>query len=135
MGPPGRAFDPPLLSPRRVERQPGCSISHRSGPLSRLARRLTQQHQHRIRTRTTMPRSVTRIPAASWGAGIAGAILAIAICLWPGAAGAQSYNCASAYYPDEHMICREPGLARLDEQLATLFRLQVNKLDKEQREA
>ena len=39
----------------------------------------------------------------------------------PGLAGAQSFNCAKAFYADEKRICREPGLSRLDEHLARVY--------------
>jgi uncharacterized protein len=34
---------------------------------------------------------------------------------------AQSYNCGRASTPDEVLICQEPGLSRLDEELADLY--------------
>lgn len=80
-----------------------------------------------------MPRTCTFLAPPRLAA--AGGILALAFCLSPGPAAAQSFNCAAATYPDEMMVCSQPGLARLDEQLAMLFRLEFNKLDKDQREA
>lgn len=54
--------------------------------------------------------------------------------LWPATAGAQSFDCATARSPDEMAICREPGLARLDQELATLQRHELRKLSEADRE-
>jgi uncharacterized protein len=83
----------------------------------------------------TMPGSVIRLSAPTHSILSATWILSAALYLFPLPAAAQSFNCANAYYPDEKMICNEPGLARFDERLDTLFRLRFNRLDKEQREA
>ena len=80
-----------------------------------------------------MPRSVTRLPLSC--VGFASASLALALCLWPEPASAQSFNCQMARSADEAMICDEPGLARLDAELGTLYRTEFGRLDKDQREA
>jgi len=43
-------------------------------------------------------------------------------------ANAQSFNCALAKYPDELLICQDPGLGRLDERLANLYSELRNRL-------
>lgn len=55
--------------------------------------------------------------------------------LWPATAAAQSFDCRSARSPNELVICREPGLARLDQQLAALQRSEIGKLPNEDRQA
>jgi len=44
------------------------------------------------------------------------------------AANAQSFNCGSARYPDEHVICKDPYLSKLDEQLSGAFAKVFDKL-------
>jgi uncharacterized protein len=41
--------------------------------------------------------------------------------LLPGAAEAQSFNCAYARSPDEVLICEDPRLSALDELLSSLY--------------
>src|SRR5215207_9503474 len=48
-------------------------------------------------------------------------LLLLGIAFVPGLAAAQSFNCHRAHYPDEKRICAEPGLSRLDEQLAAVY--------------
>src|SRR5215204_3681760 len=80
-----------------------------------------------------MTRSAKRGPAGLgpvlWMAGL----LAASASLWPEIAGAQSFDCRNARSPDEFMVCRDPGLARLDQELATLQRSETDKLPKEAR--
>jgi uncharacterized protein len=40
----------------------------------------------------------------------------------PTAANAQSFDCRHARYADEKMICRQPLLGQLDEELAAIYR-------------
>lgn len=47
-----------------------------------------------------------------------------------GAAMAQSFNCARASYADEHRICREPVLSRLDEELAEAYGRAMRRLSR-----
>lgn len=49
------------------------------------------------------------------------------------AAHAQSFNCGLARYADELVICRDPYLAKLDEQLAHAFAAMFGKLSPEER--
>src|SRR5260370_5130492 len=49
----------------------------------------------------------------------------VAIAMPAGPAGAQSFDCRAARYPDELTICRESDLARLAQQLATLYHRQM----------
>src|SRR5260370_9513093 len=58
----------------------------------------------------------------------------VAISMPAGPAGAQSFDCRAARYPDELTICRESDLARLDQQLATLYHRQMGNLAQEQRD-
>src|SRR5829696_3252356 len=80
-----------------------------------------------------MTRSAKRGPAGLgpvlWMAGLLAALAS----LWPETAGAQSFDCRNARSPDEFMVCRDPGLARLDQELATLQRAETDKLPKEAR--
>src|SRR5260370_31967430 len=49
-------------------------------------------------------------------------------------AGAQSFDCRTARTTDEQTICQDPELARLDQQLATLYHRDIGNLAEEQRE-
>lgn len=61
-------------------------------------------------------------------------LLAAIVVLRPGPALAQSFDCRDASYRDEALICQEPDLARLDQQLATLYREQIGKVSKDQQD-
>jgi uncharacterized protein len=41
---------------------------------------------------------------------------------------AQSFNCHYAHQRDEKLICRDPGLAKLDEELASVYRRLILRL-------
>src|ERR1051325_2405112 len=62
------------------------------------------------------------------------ALLAILPVLLATPAAAQSFDCRAARQPDELAICQDPDLARLDQQLAMLYRRGVGNLAEEQRE-
>jgi uncharacterized protein len=47
------------------------------------------------------------------------------------AANAQSFNCGSARYADEHVICKDPSLSKLDEQLSAAFANTFDKLPRQ----
>ena len=47
---------------------------------------------------------------------------------------AQSFNCRYARHPDETVICHDPLLGRLDEELASMYRRLVLRLPKEEGE-
>jgi uncharacterized protein len=47
---------------------------------------------------------------------------------------AQSFNCRYARHPDERAICHDPLLARLDEELASVYRRLFLRLPKEEGE-
>ena len=64
----------------------------------------------------------------------AAGMLAIAVPIAPKAAHAQSFDCQKAHSPDAMAICRDPGLARLDQDLAEARHQRAGKLSKEQRE-
>jgi len=49
-------------------------------------------------------------------------------------ASAQSFDCREARHRDEMLICREPDLAHLDQQLATLYREQFGKVPRERQD-
>src|SRR5215204_3066635 len=80
-----------------------------------------------------MTRSAKRGPAGLGPVLWMAALLAASASLWPDMAGAQSFDCRNARSPDELMVCRDPGLARLDQELATLQRSETDKLPKEAR--
>jgi uncharacterized protein len=63
------------------------------------------------------------------------ALFAGAMLLPPVPAVAQSFDCRAARSPDELTICQDPGLARLDQQLATLYHRDASNLEPEQRDA
>lgn len=52
-----------------------------------------------------------------------------------GDAQAQSFNCRSADFPDEFLICRSPELSGLDERLAHVFRQNMNRLSRAEQRA
>jgi uncharacterized protein len=52
----------------------------------------------------------------------------------PGPAQAQSFDCRAARYPDQLTICQDSRLARLDQQLATLYRREAGTLAPDQLE-
>jgi len=79
-----------------------------------------------------MPRSSNTLPLASRFIVLTGLFAAAAI--WPGPAGAQSFDCREARDRDELLICDQPGLARLDQQLATLYRQKIGNLPKERQD-
>src|SRR6266700_187044 len=62
---------------------------------------------------------------------VATGLLAAAAALRPDPAHAQSFDCRQARHQDEMVICHEPALAHLDQQLATLYREQIAKIPKE----
>lgn len=66
--------------------------------------------------------------------GVLIAIAALGAGLMPGPSDAQSFDCREARSPDEFLICADPRLARLDEQLSTMYRLQGSRLGREDRE-
>ena len=41
---------------------------------------------------------------------------------------AQSFNCRYAHHRDEKLICKDPALAKLDEQLASVYRRLILRL-------
>ena len=43
---------------------------------------------------------------------------------------AQSFNCRYAHHRDEKLICRDPGLAKLDEELASVYRRLILRLSR-----
>jgi len=43
-------------------------------------------------------------------------------------ADAQSFNCRYAHHRDEKLICKDPGLAKLDEELASAYRRLILRL-------
>jgi uncharacterized protein YecT (DUF1311 family) len=43
---------------------------------------------------------------------------------------AQSFNCRYAHHRDEKLICRNPGLAKLDEELASVYRRLILRLSR-----
>ena len=47
---------------------------------------------------------------------------------------AQSFNCRYARHPDERVICHDPLLGRLDEELASMYRSLLLRLPKEEGE-
>src|SRR5207302_4807440 len=49
-------------------------------------------------------------------------------------AGAQGFDCRAARLPDEQTICQDPELAKLDQQLATVYRRDGGNLAEEQRD-
>jgi uncharacterized protein len=65
---------------------------------------------------------------------VAAGICAAAAILRPDPANAQSFDCRQVRNQDEMLICREPDLARLDQQLATLYREQLGKIPKERQD-
>jgi uncharacterized protein len=79
---------------------------------------------------TAMNRSTKRGPVL-WMAGV----LIASASLWPATSGAQNFDCRSARSPDELTVCRKPALARLDQELASLQRHDMDKLTKESRQA
>jgi uncharacterized protein len=81
-----------------------------------------------------MPRSPNRPRAALRFIVVATGVFAAAS-LWPGPASAQSFDCREARDRDELLICEQPGLARLDQQLATLYRQKIGDIPKEQQDA
>jgi uncharacterized protein len=81
---------------------------------------------------TISPQPTSRLPAPRH-IFLATAML-VAISLPVGPAGAQSFDCRAARYPDELTICRESELARLDQQLATLYHRQIGNLAPEHRD-
>jgi len=52
----------------------------------------------------------------------------------PRPADAQSFDCREARYRDELLICERPGLAQLDQQLATLYRQKIGNIAKERKD-
>jgi len=66
---------------------------------------------------------------------VATGLLAAAAALRPDPARAQSFDCRHARHQDEMVICHEPALAHLDQQLATLYRAQIAKIPKERQDA
>jgi uncharacterized protein len=52
---------------------------------------------------------------------VAAAVLGLLVGLLPDDARAQSFNCRYAKTADEVLICQDPRLAQLDEQLSSIF--------------
>src|SRR5260370_28093317 len=65
---------------------------------------------------------------------IATGLLVAAASMRPAPASAQSFDCRNARYADEKLICREPGLAQLDQDLATRYRRQLGNLAKDRQD-
>ena len=80
-----------------------------------------------------MPLSRNRSPAALRFIVVATGLFAAAASLRP--ASAQSFDSREARYQDELLICEQPTLARLDQQLATLYRQKIGNIAKEQQDA
>jgi uncharacterized protein len=59
----------------------------------------------------------------------------LAISLSPLTAQGQSFNCNTADKPDEVLICQSPRLARLDEQMSSLYFTLRNRLGGAERRA
>ena len=82
-----------------------------------------------------MPRSSYR---ASFSAHLLAAGCAIVFLITPElvaqSAKAQSFDCRYARYADEKMICREPVLGRLDEELASIYRRVLLNLARSERD-
>jgi uncharacterized protein len=81
-----------------------------------------------------MPHAPNRPPARLHFIAVAAGLCAAAAILRPDPANAQSFDCRQARHPDEMLICREPELAQLDQQLATLYREQIGKIPKERQD-
>src|SRR5688572_26323260 len=46
---------------------------------------------------------------------------------------AQGFDCRRAHFPDEKLVCQEPALALLDEQLNAIFRRVMGRLSPQER--
>src|SRR6266571_1067591 len=79
-----------------------------------------------------MPRSPNRPIAALRFIVAATGLFAATASLRP--ADAQSFDCREARYRDELRICERPGLAQLDQQLATLYRQKIGNIAKERQD-
>ena len=47
---------------------------------------------------------------------------------------AQSFNCRYAHHRDEKLICKDPALAKLDEELASVYRRLILRLPRDEGE-
>ena len=79
-----------------------------------------------------MPRSPNR-PLAALRFLVAAAGL-LAVSASPRPAGAQSFDCHEARNRDELLICEQPDLTQLDQQLSTLYRQKIGNLPKERQD-
>ena len=79
-----------------------------------------------------MPRSPNRPLAALRFLVAAAGLLAAVASVRP--AGAQSFDCHEARNRDELLICEQPDLTQLDQQLSTLYRQKIGNLPKERQD-
>jgi uncharacterized protein len=98
----------------------------------------TDETNHLGRTRTgrpvTMSLGALLRHAALIGLFAAGLLALLIAARGIGQLKAQSFNCRYARHPDERAICQNPGLARLDEELASVYRRLLLRLPKQEGE-
>jgi uncharacterized protein len=83
---------------------------------------------------STIPQSPNRAPAGRCSSVLAVGLLIGATLIGAGAANGQSFDCRKARSADELTICQESGLAKLDQELASLRRQRKEKHHKADRD-
>ncbi|TMJ86869.1 MAG: hypothetical protein E6G79_05630 [Alphaproteobacteria bacterium] len=98
----------------------------------------TDETKQQGRTRTGRPVAMSLAAqlrrAARIGLLAAGLVALLITASGTGQLRAQSFNCRYARHPDERVICHDPLLGRLDEELASMYRSLLLRLPKEEGE-
>jgi uncharacterized protein len=92
------------------------------------------RHRNMFGNMSTIPQSPNRAPAGRCSSVLAVGLLIGATLIGAGAANGQSFDCRKARSADELMICQESGLAKLDQELASLRRQRKAKHHKADRD-
>jgi uncharacterized protein len=83
---------------------------------------------------STIPQPANRVPTGRYSFVLAMGLLSAATLIGAGAASGQNFDCRKARSADEMTICQESGLAKLDQELASLKRQRKEKHHKAERD-
>jgi len=92
------------------------------------------RHWNMFGNMSTIPRPADRAPVARCLSILATGLFVAATLIGAGAASGQNFDCRKARSADEMTICQEAGLAKLDQELASLKRQRKEKHHKAERD-
>jgi uncharacterized protein len=92
------------------------------------------RNSRKIATRVKLAITARLRHATLAGLRAAGLVALLTTACGVGQLQAQSFNCRYAHHSDERVICHDPALGRLDEELASMYRRLVLRLPKEEGE-